>query len=36
MGDYVNGKLATTVGWFTVVLMASAAVALFATGGGSF
>jgi Mn2+/Fe2+ NRAMP family transporter len=36
MGDYVNGKLATTVGWFTVVLMASAAVALFATGGVSF
>jgi NRAMP (natural resistance-associated macrophage protein)-like metal ion transporter len=33
MGNYVNGKLATTLGWFTAALMIFAAVALFATGG---
>ncbi|HEY2430424.1 MAG TPA: Nramp family divalent metal transporter [Acidimicrobiales bacterium] len=33
MGARVNGRLATTVGWATVVLMAAAAVAMFATGG---
>ena len=35
MGDYVNGKLATTVGWLTAGIMAGAAIALFATGGVS-
>ncbi len=34
MGDYRNGPLASTIGWFTVALMAAAAVAMFATGGG--
>ncbi len=33
MGRYVNGKLATTLGWLTVALMGGAAIALFATGG---
>jgi NRAMP (natural resistance-associated macrophage protein)-like metal ion transporter len=33
MGDFVNGKLARTLGWITFAVMASAAVALFATGG---
>jgi NRAMP (natural resistance-associated macrophage protein)-like metal ion transporter len=33
MGDYVNGKVAATLGWLTAALMAAAAVALFATGG---
>ncbi len=35
MGDYVNGKLATSIGWLTALMMAIAAVALFATGGVS-
>jgi Mn2+/Fe2+ NRAMP family transporter len=33
MGDYVNGKLAKTVGWATAALMAVAAIALIASGG---
>jgi NRAMP (natural resistance-associated macrophage protein)-like metal ion transporter len=33
MGRFVNGKLATTLGWLTVVVMTGAAVALFASGG---
>jgi Mn2+/Fe2+ NRAMP family transporter len=33
MGDYVNGKLAKTVGWATASLMAVAAIALIASGG---
>ncbi|MGC1239382.1 MAG: Nramp family divalent metal transporter [Acidimicrobiales bacterium] len=33
MGDFVNGKLARTLGWVTFAVMAIAAVALFATGG---
>ena len=36
MGDYVNGKAAKTLGWLTAVVMAVAAVAMFATGGISF
>jgi NRAMP (natural resistance-associated macrophage protein)-like metal ion transporter len=32
MGDYVNGKAAKILGWGTAVLMAVAAVMLFATG----
>jgi len=36
MGSYVNGHLATTLGWATAAVMALAAVALFATGGVSF
>jgi Mn2+/Fe2+ NRAMP family transporter len=35
MGDYVNGKAAKILGWTTAVLMAFAAIALFATGGVS-
>jgi Mn2+/Fe2+ NRAMP family transporter len=35
MGSYVNGHLASTLGWATAALMAVAAVALFATGGVS-
>jgi Mn2+/Fe2+ NRAMP family transporter len=35
MGDYVNGKAAKILGWLTAVIMAVAAVALFATGGVS-
>jgi len=35
MGDYVNGKAATILGWLTAKLMALAAIALFATGGVS-
>jgi NRAMP (natural resistance-associated macrophage protein)-like metal ion transporter len=31
MGDYVNGRLATTIGWLTVGLMGAAAVAVVAT-----
>jgi Mn2+/Fe2+ NRAMP family transporter len=34
MGDFRNGRLAHAVGWLTVALMAGAAVALLATGGG--
>ena len=33
MGEYVNGRAARVVGWLTALLMAAAAVALFATGG---
>jgi NRAMP (natural resistance-associated macrophage protein)-like metal ion transporter len=36
MGDYVNGRAANILGWITVALMASASIALFATGGVSF
>ncbi|HEY1761913.1 MAG TPA: Nramp family divalent metal transporter [Acidimicrobiales bacterium] len=36
MGRYVNGKLATMLGWLTVLLMGGAAVAVFVTGGISF
>jgi Mn2+/Fe2+ NRAMP family transporter len=32
MGDYVNGKAATFLGWLTTTIMAAAAIALFATG----
>ena len=35
MGEYVNGRAATVIGWFTAAVMAAAAVALFATGGVS-
>lgn len=35
MGRFANGKLASTMGWLTVVIMAGAAVALFASGGVS-
>jgi Mn2+/Fe2+ NRAMP family transporter len=34
MGEHRNGRLARTLGWFTVSLMAAAAIALLATGGG--
>jgi NRAMP (natural resistance-associated macrophage protein)-like metal ion transporter len=33
MGEFVNGRAATILGWLTAALMAVAAVALFATGG---
>jgi Mn2+/Fe2+ NRAMP family transporter len=33
MGDYVNGHAATISGWLTAALMATAAIALLATGG---
>jgi Mn2+/Fe2+ NRAMP family transporter len=33
MGDFVNDKLARTLGWITFAIMASAAITLFATGG---
>jgi len=33
MGQYVNGRAAKFLGWITAVLMAVAAIALFATGG---
>jgi len=33
MGEYVNGRAAKILGWLTAVLMAAAAIALFATGG---
>ncbi|HVB00402.1 MAG TPA: divalent metal cation transporter, partial [Acidimicrobiales bacterium] len=33
MGEYVNGKAAKSLGWLTAILMAVAAIALFATGG---
>jgi NRAMP (natural resistance-associated macrophage protein)-like metal ion transporter len=33
MGAYVNGKAAKFLGWLTAVIMAVAAIALFATGG---
>ena len=38
MGDYINGKLARTLGWVTTALMAGAAVVLFAFahGGGLY
>jgi NRAMP (natural resistance-associated macrophage protein)-like metal ion transporter len=31
MGEFRNGRLATILGWFTVVLMAAAAIAMLAT-----
>ena len=34
MGKYRNGVIATVLGWLTVALMASAAVALFLVGSG--
>jgi len=33
MGEHVNGRLARCLGWTATFLMASAAIALFATGG---
>jgi Mn2+/Fe2+ NRAMP family transporter len=36
MGEYVNGKAAKFMGWFTAAIMAGASVVLFATGGISF
>jgi Mn2+/Fe2+ NRAMP family transporter len=33
MGEHMNGKVASTVGWLTAALMAVAAIGLFATGG---
>lgn len=33
MGDYVNGTTANVLGWFTVLLMGVATIALMATGG---
>ncbi len=33
MGEYVNGRAGKILGWLTAVLMAAAAIALFATGG---
>jgi Mn2+/Fe2+ NRAMP family transporter len=36
MGKYVNGRLASGLGWLTALIMAGAAVAFFATGGLSF
>jgi Mn2+/Fe2+ NRAMP family transporter len=32
MGNYVNGRAANALGWLTAAIMASAAIALFATG----
>jgi Mn2+/Fe2+ NRAMP family transporter len=34
MGEHRNGRLARTLGWLTVGLMAVAAIALPVTGGG--
>ena len=34
MGEHVNGQAARTLGWLATALMAAAALALFATGGG--
>ncbi|MEA2501334.1 MAG: hypothetical protein QOD01_1445 [Actinomycetota bacterium] len=34
MGEHRNGRLARTLGWLTVGVMAVAAIALLATGGG--
>jgi NRAMP (natural resistance-associated macrophage protein)-like metal ion transporter len=36
MGKYVNGRLATILGWLTAAIMGGAAIAFFATGGLSF
>ncbi len=33
MGDHRNGRAATTIGWVTVAVMGTAAVAMIATGG---
>jgi NRAMP (natural resistance-associated macrophage protein)-like metal ion transporter len=33
MGEHVNGKVASTLGWITAALMGAGAVALLATGG---
>jgi len=35
MGDYINGKLARTLGWATTALMTAAAVILFAFAHGA-
>jgi Mn2+/Fe2+ NRAMP family transporter len=35
MGSHRNGRLARVMGWSTAALMAAAAIALVATGGGS-
>jgi hypothetical protein len=32
MGEYANGKLASTLGWLTVAVMSLAAVALVIVG----
>jgi Mn2+/Fe2+ NRAMP family transporter len=34
MHEYRNGRVARTIGWLTMLLMATAAVALISTGGG--
>jgi Mn2+/Fe2+ NRAMP family transporter len=34
MGKYRNRQLANLLGWFTTAVMALAAIALVATGGG--
>jgi Mn2+/Fe2+ NRAMP family transporter len=34
MGEHANKRLALVLGWTATALMAAAAVALFATGGG--
>jgi len=34
MGEHVNGRIARILGWLATALMAGAALALFATGGG--
>jgi NRAMP (natural resistance-associated macrophage protein)-like metal ion transporter len=33
MGEYTNGRLATSIGWLSATVMAVATIALFATGG---
>jgi Mn2+/Fe2+ NRAMP family transporter len=33
MGAYRNGKLATTIGWLTALVMTVGAIVVFATGG---
>lgn len=35
MGEYVNGRTANVLGWFTFALMGAASLALFVTGGFS-
>ena len=32
MGNYTNGRLSNLLGWATFLIMAAAAIALFATG----
>ena len=34
MGEYVNGRFTRAVGWATAVIMAVAAIVLFAFAGG--